>query len=212
MDAWTFDEPPSPDVRCQAARREVYGRVYELITGDPRDGEHPYVGMTRQTIHQRVHAGRNAHTSAQSVARDPWKARILPGRAGYRLLETVYATDDDAADARELRRVESFWIDRLRTTHNDVRPVRPPVHERGPVRVRRRTAVQRRASRRTRGRVVSLLLLVAAFTFLAVRAILLMQLPWPLAPLAGLSVGTALGWAAFDWLDRRYRRLVRRRR
>lgn len=133
-------------------KRQVYGRVYELVTGDPIDGPHPYVGQTTQTLHQRVHTSRNAHTSAASVAKDPWKARILPGRAGYRLLKVIYATGDARADQIALDMAEAFAIDELKTTHNTVRPVRPPLHLAQPVRPRptkrKLTAVQRGTRRR----------------------------------------------------------------
>lgn len=105
-------------------RRRVYGYVYELITGDPRDGLHPYAGQTTETIHQRVHGSRG-HTSAASIAKDPWKARIRPGRAGYRCLKVIYGTDNPGADQVRLDMAEAFAIDELHTTYNDRRPVRP---------------------------------------------------------------------------------------
>lgn len=105
--------------------RRAYGYVYEVITGDQRDGLHPYAGQTTTTIHQRVH-GPNGHTSPASIAKDPWKARIRPGRAGYRCLKVIYATDNPGADQVRLDMAEAFAIDELRTTHNDRRPVRPP--------------------------------------------------------------------------------------
>lgn len=220
MDAWIFDESAPLDIKRPAAgqRREVYGRIYELITGDPRDGAHPYVGMTEGTIHQRVHGSRG-HTSPESIAKDPWKAHILPGRAGYRQLEVVYATGNPMEDDRSLRRAEAYWIDQLRTTYNKVRPVRPPVHERvvlprRAVRVAvKRSPAQIRAARRTRLRVLAFLALTAVFAFLSARLVLAMHLPWPQVPwITAPIVGIALGWIAFEWLDRKYRRLTRGRR
>jgi hypothetical protein len=176
----------------------VYGRVYELITGDPRDGEHPYVGMTTQTIHQRVH-GPNGHTSPASVTRDLWKARILSGRAGYRLLENVYDTGDPAENERALRRAEAYWIDRLRPTHNDVRPVRPPLHHPQPAKRATPRPKVRRTRRRLSFRHFTALAMIAAAMWLTAWTVLTMELPWPGATwIVTPAVGVPLGF--FTWL------------
>lgn len=186
-------EPP-PATR-PAGRRAVYGRVYELITGDPQDGPHPYVGMTTQTIRRRTH-GPNGHTSPASVAKDPWKARILPGPGGVRLLENVYDTGDPAENDRALRRAEAFWIDRLRPTHNEVRPVRPPAHHPRPAKRSARPTVRR--ARRVTFRHVALLVLIALATYLAARVTLAMELPWPAAPwVVAPAVGVTSGFLAY---------------
>lgn len=206
--------PISDKPQRQSRSREVYGRVYELITGDPRDGPHPYVGKTTQTLHQRVHASRNAHTSPQSIARDPWKARILPGREGYRLLETVYATGDQMADERELRRAENFWMDRLRTKRNDVRPVRPPVHEQLPRTVKsapkREPARRSRAQRAARRRLLTFVALAAVLTtFFATR---FAQVAWdqPATPWVAAPVcGTLAAWALYFSARSAVRRISR---
>jgi hypothetical protein len=207
---------------------KVYGRVYELFTTRPDlDGEHPYAGKTRKTIHQRVHGrSSSAHTSAQSIEKDPWKARIRPGKAGYRQLEVVYATGDDAADERELRRAEAFWIDRLNTTHNDVRPVRPPVHRQpaGTGRTARRATrptvrppsrqqlAERKARARARRRVFAFLFLVVVATYFAAEFVVALRLPWPAAPyVAAPVVGTFAAWPVFRFLDRARRYLTGRK-
>lgn len=177
-------------------RRPVYGRVYELITGDPWDGAHPYVGLVRapRTITARV----NEHR--RDVDRYPWKAHILPGRAGWRQLEVVYATADPSADEASLRRAEADWIDRLRTTHNDVRPVRPPVNQVQPAPRAARPAakVRRRARRRVPVRPIAALALMALSTWLAAWFVLAMRLPWPAAPwVASPLLGGAGGFLAF---------------
>jgi hypothetical protein len=194
--------------------RPIYGYVYELILAGQSDTDHSYVGMTTTTIHRRVH-GSSGHTSAGDVARDPWKARILPGRDGYRCLEIVRSTGDLAEDDRALRRAEAFWIDRLRPVHNDVRPVRP-AGERIPSRPRRSAQTargRRRPARRRRRRVgkpIALVLLIAACTYLSARGLLMMQLPWPQVPWVGAPVlGAALGWSAFWRAHRALRKLVR---
>jgi hypothetical protein len=193
--------------------RPVYGRVYEVVLRGQPEAQHSYVGKTTQTIHQRVH-GSSGHTCAADVARDPWKAGILPGRAGYRLLETVYDTGDPAENARALARAESFWIDRLRPLHNDVRPVRPIGEVRTAVRRQprpSRTIV--RATRRRRrkfGKPIALLALVALFTFLAAWFVVAMQLPWPQAPwISSPVIGLALGWTVFWRIHRSVRRILR---
>lgn len=200
---WVWGEIVPAPAPQRPARRAVYGRIYELITGDPQDGPHPYVGQTVQTIHQRVH-GPGGHTSPASVAKDPWKARVLPGRAGYRLLETVYDTGDPGENQRALDRAEDFWIDRLRTTHNDVRPVRPPVHEPQPPRrprttqTARPTPARRRRRRRVPVRWVLLLLTVAAGMALIAWPMLATDRPWSTVLTAAGLFGAPLG--AFCWL------------
>jgi hypothetical protein len=195
------------------AARPIYGYVYELILAGQADTDHSYVGMTTTTIHRRVH-GSSGHTSAGDVARDPWKAGIRPGCAGYRRLEIVRSTGDPAEDDRVLRRAEAFWIDRLRPVHNDVRPVRPP-GERIP-RSRRPPAgpapnrIAGRRRRRKLGKPLAMLALIAAFTYLSARALLMMQLPWPQVPWVGAPMlGVALGWSSFWRAHRSLRRLFR---
>lgn len=186
------DPEPRPD--RPHGRPPVYGRVYELFTGDPRDGEHPYVGRTTTTIAKRV----RRHKSADDITRDPWKARIIDGPRGYRLLETVYSCGIAAEDARSLARAEAFWIDRLRPTHNDVRPVRPRLGDPLPPRPRESVA-RRRGAPRTRRRFpwrAGLFLALSAVTaLLAGRLVAALALPWPWAPyVAALVLGAPLGW------------------
>ena len=160
-------------------RRRVYGYVYEVFTSRPDiDGEHPYGGQTTTTIHQRVH-GPNGHTSAASVAKDPWKARIKPGRAGYRCLKVIYATGNPGDDQVRLDMAEAFAIDQLKTTYNIKRPIRPagepvpqPPRPREPVRIP--------------WRLVGFLLVWIAFTTLAGRALAAGHAPLWLAPLVVL--------------------------
>lgn len=192
--------------------RPVYGRVYELRLRGQADADHSYVGLTRQlTIHRRVH-GPSGHTSPDDIARDPWKARILPGRDGYRQLEVVYSTGDPAEDERSLRRAEAFWIDRLRPIHNEVRPVRPFGDRPAPrpvtaPRPRRAVAVRRR---RRSAKPYVLAALILTFTFLAARMVVAMQLPWPAAPwIAAPTLGVALGWTVFWRVHRAFRKLLR---
>lgn len=189
--------------------REVYGRVYEPITSRPEvHGRHPYVGQTRQTVHQRVH-GRGGHTSALSVAKDPWKADILPGRAGYRVLKTIYATGDPGADQVRLDMAEAFAIDELNPTHNTQRPIRPAPEPRPPRPPSRRELAELSRRQRTRARLVCLLVVVAIFTVLAARVTSGMQVspsfPWFASP----ALGVALGWPTFWWLHQQVRRLAR---
>lgn len=183
-------------------RREVFGHVYELVLAGQADDEHSYVGRTTQTIHQRVH-GPRGHTSAESVRKDPWKREILPGRTGYRQLEVVYATGDGrAADERQLARAEAFWIDRLRPVRNVVRPVRP----RATV-----TAVRRPVRRPLRPYVI--VAFMAAFTWLAARLVVAMELPWAAAPwVVAPAAGAVLGWLTFWRLHAMVRKATRPRR
>jgi len=210
-DPWAGMTSEVPIVQRMPKRR-IHGRIYETIESGQRDGEHRYVGMTEQTLHQRVHASPSAHTSRASVAKDLWKARILPGAAGYRLLENVYDTGDPAENDRALRRAEAFWIDRLRPTRNTVRPVRPPgdrpaPRAKGPT--RQEIAEQRRRRRATR-RLLAILAIGAFFTYLAARVVIAMQLPWPAAPwVVAPVVGVAAGWLVFWHLHRAVRKLVR---
>lgn len=197
VDPWAGYDPTMelPTARPATPRnRQVFGRVYELITADPQDGPHPYVGQTTKTIHHRVH-GPGGHTSAESIAKDPWKARILPGKAGYRLLETVYATGDRLADERMLDRAEAYAIDRLGTTHNKVRPIRPPVHEQ-PAKPRPK-ARPRRAKRPGRTRLLTFVTLVALLlVFYGVRFAGVAwdnpATPWVATPIAAVLTAWAL--------------------
>lgn len=210
-DGWTEEFPTTP--APAPGRRRVYGYVYELITGNPQDGPHPYAGQTTTTIHQRVH-GRGGHTSPASIAKDPWKARILPGSAGYRCLKRIYSTGDPEADQIRLDLAEWIAIDELKTTHNEQRPIRHAGDR--PSRPRPR-AVGRPVPRRTRRpfpfRAILFLALTAVLTYLAARVLVAMQLPWPAVPWIGAPVfGLWLGWATFWRLHRGVRKLAPRRR
>lgn len=195
--------------------RPVFGRIYELNLRDPApDEEHPYVGKCQSTIHQRVHGrSTSAHTSALSIARDPWKARILPGRAGYRLLETVLSTGDPAEDDRLLRRAENYWIDRLRPKYNNVRPIRPFANQPQPQRQARANVTitrRRRQRRRFPVRAIAFLSLVVTLTALAARVIALMDLPWPQVPwVASPVLGVLLAYRIHCALRRAVRKVLR---
>lgn len=183
--------------------RPIVGYVYEAILRDQPPGQHAYVGKcmgsTEAAVSRRFFGPQaSAHTSPESIKRDPWKARILPGRKGYRILERIRDTGlGDRENDLAVRRAESFWIDRLRTTFNDVRPVRPPLTETPPPARRSRPAVQRsrRRSRPTRkGPVLLLLLATVTYTAMLGWFIHAMQLPWPivtwgLPPALGLLFG-----------------------
>jgi hypothetical protein len=191
--------------------RPIYGRVYEVFTMTQPPDSHAYVGMTTQTLHERVH-GRSGHASPESVAEAPWKAGIRPGRAGYRLIETVYSTGDPVEDGRLLRRAEAYWIDRLRPIHNVVRPIRPPGRPvPRPPRVKRpaprRDAVKRRR-RSPKPHFLAAFVVIA--TYLAARLIVAMELPWPAAPWVGApTIGAVIGWSVFWRLHRAVRKVLR---
>lgn len=187
--------------------RPVYGRVYELMLRGQSPDTHEYVGKVKAptTIHQRVWGkSSSAHTSPESVARDPWKATILPGRSGYRQLEVVYATGDAMEDDARLRRAEAYWIDRLKATRNIVRPIRPAGKAIPPPRRPARSAVLPRRPA-MRPRVFVLLALALAIGYLTARVALYM--PWPAAPWVASPVAGVMGaW----WLYGRVRREVRK--
>lgn len=201
------EERDDPEFRERAAaHREVFGRVYELITGDSQDGPHPYAGQTTQTIHQRVH-GRGGHTSPESIAADPWKARIRPGRAGYRCLKTIYATGNPGADQVRLDMAEAFAIDELRTTYNKQRPIRQPGR---PAPRPAQGRIGRRRPRRLPGRLLGFLTLAGFFTYLAARVVAGMDLPWPAAPwVVSPMAGVLLGWLTFWKIHRSVRKILR---
>lgn len=208
--AGVWETDPEPLVAKPTG--EIFGYVYETIERGQRDGEHSYVGKTETTIHQRVH-GPSGHTSPRSVAKDPWKANILPGKRGYRCLEVVRDTGEGyQANKRALARAEAFWIDRLRPLRNQVRPVRPPSNAPEP----RPVAAERAPVRSPSGRKILLSVLICLFTALV--AMLLSAAhapwwgPWGVAPGAGLVVG----WASFvrivtawERKRRKLRRLLR---
>ena len=209
-DPWAHAAHAAPP-RAPGRKRKIFGRVYEVFVRGQRPGEHVYVGKTEQTLHQRVH-GPNGHTSPASIAKDPWKAGILPGAAGYRLLENVYDTGDPAENDRALRRAEAFWIDRLRSTRNTVRPVRPPASERAPRRKAPgpRALAERKRARRTKVRSAILLMLFAVFTWLAARVAVGMEMESPAFPwVASPMVGGMSAWFTFWYVHRAFRRLTR---
>lgn len=191
--------------QVRPSRRPVFGWVYELFTDDPRDGEHPYVGQVRapRTIVQR----KREHQSAGQVDRDSWKARILDGPRGHRLLETVYKTGDDYLDQRELDRVEAFWIDRLKTTHNIQRPARPRAGDPVPARPRGRGRATRRPARRParrrpfNWRLAVFLMMFLLATAVVARGLVALHLPAPWVPwVLSLPLGAFLAWAGFGRL------------
>lgn len=200
---WEFDDHTISDTGevpfarpAPRSGRPIFGYVYELFTTDQPPDSHAYAGLVRspKTIAERADEHRGeAH-------KHPWKAFIRPGRAGYRILERVYATGYPDEDEARLRRAESDWIDRLRTLHNGVRPVRPPVHE--GVRFAadakpQRPAARRRPSRARRRSLVFAVLFVLATVpmFVFVQR---MNLPWPAAPwIVAPIVGGATAYRAF---------------
>jgi hypothetical protein len=112
------------------AKGTIYGLVYELVLDGQPDDQTTYIGKARWrgSVARTMAVRMRGHRSAEDTARDPWKAGIASGAAGYRILERVRHTGEGAAaDDRALRRAESDWIDRRRPLHNDVRPVRPRV-------------------------------------------------------------------------------------
>jgi hypothetical protein len=199
----TVNPAPRP---ARTGRRPVFGRVYELFTDDPRDGEHPYVGQVRapKTVAQRQREHK------VEAARFPWKSRIIDGPRGRRLLETVYATGDDYYDQQILDQIEALWIDRLKTTHNRRdRRARPgdPLPARPRESARPARAVRSRPRRRVSWRVWLCLVLWALAT--AGCAVLLHlgdapeQMIWALSP----SFGAGAAWAMTMDIVRRGRKL-----
>jgi AcrR family transcriptional regulator len=146
------------------------------------------------------------------VAEAPWKANIRRGKAGYRLIETVYSTGDPVEDDRLLRRAEAYWIDRLRPIHNVVRPIRPPGRPapRAPRSARTARPAQPAKRRRRQVKPYFLAAFVLTFTYLAARLVVAMDLPWPAAPwVAAPVLGVLLGWATFWRLHRAVRKVLR---
>lgn len=191
-----------PSARYTGVRGTLFGYVYELVLVGQPAVVCEYIGKTEQTMADRM----RGHRSAEDIARDPWKARIKPGAAGYRILERVRCTGDGYdADRRALLRAEMDWIDRRRPLKNDVRPVRPrgeAVRER-PTETRaervrpvvRRTAAERRARRRA----IGFLVLVAVLTGQAGRLVAGMALPWPwwASALTALVLGVTVATLVF---------------
>ncbi len=195
-----------------APRPRLYGVVYELVLTDTPPDVCEYVGKARN-MKTRMAATGSGHRSARSIAKDPWKARIRPGAAGYRILERVWSTGDDRLDEAALRRAESDWIDRRSAKRNDVRPVRPRVHEAPPRPVKtvpRRTVAQQRAATRARRRGFGFLLLFAAYAGLLARALSATPWPWPPTPwVVSFGAGAFFAWATLWWCVRTARRLSR---
>lgn len=193
--------PASP-----APTRRIYGVVYELVLSGQRTDETSYVGKAK-SMRARMAATGTGHRSPSSIAKDPWKAHILPGRAGYRILERVPATGDKHADEAALRRAESDWIDRRRPTYNDVRPVRPRVHEAQP---RKRPARQQRARSRARRGWLTLLVVAVLYAIPLANVLSVVLAAWPIAPwIATPVIATMFAWStvrAFFCFTRRVAR------
>jgi hypothetical protein len=213
VDPWPARDGDTQELSVRG-RRQPYGYVYELILHGQSDSEHVYVGKcvgsAEAAITRRVHGrSRSAHTSPESIAKDPWKAGVLSGRAGWRKLETVYDCGDEAENDRALRRAEADWIRRLDPSENKVRPVRS--NSRAPRRpIPRAAVVRRRLAIRRRIRLTFLLLFMAAYTWLAARVIAGMDFPWPQAPwIVSPATGVILGWSTFWYLHRAVRRILR---
>jgi hypothetical protein len=228
-DPWAGHTMEARVVADRRARRPIFGFVYELKVRAQEPSTCKYVGKcegpTPKAVAERVHGtSGSAHTSPQSIAKDQWKADILPGRDGWRILERVYATGDDEHDNERLRRAEADWIDRKRPTENTVRPVRPfgarphpkprvIERPRRPAAYRPPTAreLKKRAQRR-RARAKAMLLAVLALAgIVAVTWVInAMRLPWPAVTwTAGPAIGAALGWMAFEWLLNAARKVTR---
>jgi hypothetical protein len=217
------DEPAAPIVARKLPRAAIYGEVYELITTRPDlDGPHPYVGKAKNAYRRVNGPGASAHRSLRSIEKDEWKARVPPGHAGFRILEQIPATGDDAADEQRLRLREAYWIDRLETTYNDQRPK----YEHGNARALRRPTsapratgpskaevARQRAQGRKRRRVLGFAVLFMMATALAAMLIVHMALPWPAAPWTVSPVlGLVAAVPAFQYIDGKIRRITRGRR
>src|SRR5689334_19792428 len=108
-DPWAGHSREVPIIYRDGGRRPIYGFIYALRLRGWTDERPPYIGKckghTPTAVNTRVHGrSRSAHTSPQSIAKDPWKADILPGKDGWMILERVYATGDEAEDDARLRR------------------------------------------------------------------------------------------------------------
>lgn len=192
------------------APRRLYGVVYELILTDTPPDICEYIGRTRD-LRRRMATTGSGHRSPTSIARDPWKARIRPGAAGYRILHRVYSTGDERVDAELLKIAESDLIDKRNAKRNDVRPVRPRVHEarRRPARQPiRRTAAQSRAAARAKRRLIALAFLAVLFAIPVGNVAAAMpqpEAPWVAVP----TVAPVLAWLTMWWCIRTARRLSR---
>jgi hypothetical protein len=212
---------PTLTIPTVSAKGTIYGLVYELVLVGQPDDQTTYIGKARWrgSVARTMAARMSGHRSARDIARDPWKANIAAGAAGYRILERVRHTGDGAsADDRAVRRAEDDWIDRRRPLYNDVRPVRPragsaplpaPPKVR-PVRVRRPLTVADRRARRNGWLFAVLSVVIAALTFRVVAAGATpgSAAPWVSAFIAGPIGG---GWL-FLSARAKVRRITRGRR
>jgi hypothetical protein len=201
----------------------IFGYVYELVLVGQRTDETSYVGKTEGGTLADVADRANEHR--REVDRFPWKAGILPGKAGYRVLERVRCTGDGyEADRRALLRAEADWIDRRRPVHNGPRPVRPrhgealPSAPKSPRPVVSRPPTARElADRRARCRGWAFVVLALVATGLS--AYMLTRTswtgaewgPWVFSPVLGVG-GTLWAWHKTTAAARRITRGTRRRR
>lgn len=199
--------------------RRIVGFVYEAILRDQAPGTHAYIGKvmgaTQAAVTERFHGGSpSAHTSPESIRRDPWKARILPGRSGYRILERIRDTGDPEENDRAVRRAEAFWIDRLRPEFNVVRPVRPPATVRQPApRPRKPAPARGRAAGRDWRRALAPAAIISLMIAYAVSLAVFLHMGGATGPIAWVlppAVSVFLTWRTVTRVERRPRRRRRR--
>lgn len=214
-----FDAP----VRESSRKGAIFGYVYELVLVGQCPDETSYVGKTEGSTLADVADRVNEHR--REVARFPWKAGILPGKAGYRVLERVrYTGDGYDADDKALRRAEADWIDRRRPVHNGPRPVRPRHGETLPPKpdAPRRSAArpptrqqltERRAHRRGWSFAVLSLIATALAAYVLTRTSWTGAEwgPWVFSPVLGFG-GTLWAWLKVTATARRITRSTGRRR
>lgn len=208
--------PQTPAEATRTLRRPVYGAVYVCRTaGDPRK----YVGKSgpRKTRDGRRLVCAPGKRVDEHRDKQDWGREILPGRAGYRVVEWVEKSGKgDAYDEANLRYREAVWIQQLNPTENDLRPIPVPPDEAlaraarraAPARSRPATP-RRRARRRVRlFPVVSLAFWWALFT--ALLAVPLSASPAPWVPwVVAPAMGLAFGWATLFKIRKQWRRLTR---
>lgn len=201
---------------------ELFGFVYEIVLPGQADAEHVYIGKTEGQHESDIVARLREHTRPAEVARCAWKAGIVVGKRGYRILERVYSKGHGyLADDAALRRAEADWIDRRRPTENRVRPVRPratgtPLPRRRasrPTSPRRQPRRRRNAAdRRARRNGWTFLVLVVLLTTLSALRLHASGVTGGTLWAASPMLGTGGAWFLFITARRTVRRITRSRR
>ncbi len=217
VDPTLFDTEPAPQTMAAARRSMTHPLFGAIYCGQTATDPDKYVGKSGPRT---ARDGRRVQCSPgrrvdEHRTDKPWGGELLPGRAGYRVLEWVEESGHGRAyDEANLRYREALWIQRINPTENSVRPVPVPPEEalqRVAVRTQREAARPSGGAARTKPvawlRTVAFLFWTVLYTAGAAWLLALGVVPW--LPWVGApAIGVVLGWTTLWEIRRKYDRLT----